>query len=76
MGVIGGLLGVLWKMFAGDLYLSLAALAAVAVVGIALRLGELPAREAPYVLAAIILVVLATAINLALAKETRKRTFK
>ena len=73
MEVISELGATLWKMFAADLFLTLGALATVAGVAGLLRLAILPARQAPFVLAAVILGVLVTAINLAMVKEIRRR---
>jgi hypothetical protein len=74
MEVIGELGATLWKMFAADLFLTLGALATVAGLGLLLHFGILPVRQAPFVLAAIILGVLVTAISLAMVREIRKRT--
>ena len=74
MDVIRALGAALWKMFAADLFLTLGALATVIGLGLLLRIGAMPVRQAPYVLAAVILGVLVTAVTLAMFREIHKRT--
>ncbi|HEY7852468.1 MAG TPA: hypothetical protein VIB82_05790 [Caulobacteraceae bacterium] len=74
MDVIRALGAELWKMFAADLFLTLGALATVIGLGLLLHFGALPARQAPFVLAAIILGILVTAVNIAMIREILKRT--
>jgi hypothetical protein len=74
MDVIRALGATLWKMFVADLFLTLGALATVIGLGLLLRLGALPVRQAPFVLAAVILGVLVTATNMAMIREIHKRT--
>ena len=74
MDVIRALGAELWKMFAADLFLTLGALATVSGLGLLLHWGLLPVRQAPFVLAAVILAILITAINLAMVREIVKRT--
>ncbi|HEY1447867.1 MAG TPA: hypothetical protein VGF33_04980 [Caulobacteraceae bacterium] len=76
MDVIRALGAELWKMFAGDLFLTLGALATV--LGLALLLGAraLPADDAPYLLTAVILGVLVTAVGLSTTKEIKRKSVK
>ena len=74
MDVIRALGATLWKMFAADLFLTLSALGTVVGLGLLLHVGALPVRQAPFVLAAVILGVLVTAVNLAMIREILKRT--
>ena len=76
MDVIRALGAELWKMFAGDLYLTLGTLAAV--LGLALLLGAhaLPAADAPYLLTAIVFGVFVAAVGLSATKEIRRKSDK
>jgi hypothetical protein len=73
MDVIRALGAELWKMFAGDLFLTLATLAAV--LGLALLMGvqALPAFDTPFVLAGAILAVFVFAVSLSSSKEIKKK---
>jgi hypothetical protein len=73
MDVIRALGAELWKMFAGDLFLTLATLAAV--LGLALLLGAriASAVDAPFMLAGVILAIFVAAVGLSTSKELRKK---
>ena len=74
MDVINAFLATLWKMFAGDLPLSIGALVVVAAAGISVRSGFLPADSAPILLAVAILIVLAAAVIHSVNREIKGRT--
>jgi hypothetical protein len=74
LGVIGELGATLWKMFAGDLPLSAAILAIVALVVVAARTGLLPAPLASLLLGFLVLAAFAAAVGLAITREISKRT--
>jgi hypothetical protein len=73
MDVIRALGAELWKMFAGDLFLTLGTLATV--FGLALLLGAhlAPATDVPYLLAAIIVGVFVVAVAMSTAREMKKK---
>jgi multisubunit Na+/H+ antiporter MnhC subunit len=64
----------LWKMFAGDLFLTLGTLATVAGVALLLRAHATPAPETPYLLAAIVVGVFVAAVVLSTAKEIKRKS--
>ena len=74
MDVIRALGAELWKMFAGDLFLTLGTLATV--LGLALLLGAhlTPATDAPYLLAAIIVGVFVVAVGMSMAREIKRKS--
>lgn len=73
MDVIRSLGAELWKMFVADLFLTLGALGTVLGLGLLLRLGVIAQDQAPYALAAVILVVLSAAVGFSVVRETKKK---
>jgi hypothetical protein len=76
MDVIRALGAEIWKMFAGDLYLTLGTLAGVLALALLLGVRAMPAADAPYLLTAIIFGVFVTAVGLSTAKEIRRKSDK
>jgi flagellar motor component MotA len=76
MDVIRALGAELWKMFVGDLFLTLGTLATV--LGLVLLLGAhlAPAADAPYLLAAIIVGVFVAAVAMSTAREMKRKSDK
>jgi len=74
MDVIRALGAELWKMFAGDLFLTLGTLATV--FGLALLLGArvAPATEAPYLLTATIVGVFVAAVSMSATREIKRKS--
>lgn len=62
MDVLKALADEIRKMFAADLWLSLAAVATVALVAAGLRSGVVPSTWAPFILGAGVMVALATGV--------------
>lgn len=74
MDVIRALGAELWKMFAGDLFLTLGTL--TTVFGLALLLGAhgVPSTDAPYLLTAIIVGVFVAAVAMSTAREIKRKS--
>jgi hypothetical protein len=76
MDVIRALGATLWKMFVGDLVLTLGALAAVLGLALLLAARAVPASDAPYLLTVVILGVLVTAVGLSTTREIKRKSDK
>jgi hypothetical protein len=74
MDVIRALGAELWKMFAGDLFLTLATLAAVFALAVLLGARVAPAADAPFVLTVVILAVFAAAVGFSTSKEIKRKS--
>ena len=74
MDVIRALGAELWKMFAGDLFLTLGTLATVFGVALLLRATAATAAEAPYLLAAIIVGVFVVAVGMSMTREIKRKS--
>jgi hypothetical protein len=74
MDVIRALGAELWKMFAGDLFLTLGTL--TTVFGLALLLGAhvTPPADAPYLLAATIVGVFVVAVAMSTVREIKRKS--
>ena len=76
MDVIRALGATLWKMFVGDLFLTLGALASVLGVAVLLAVRAVPVSNAPYLLTVVVLAVLVTAVSLSATREIKRKSGK
>jgi hypothetical protein len=76
MHVIRALGETLWKMFVGDLFLTLGTLGAMLGLAVLLIAHALPVADAPYLLTAVIFAVFVTAVSLSTAREIKRKSNK
>ncbi|HEY2483061.1 MAG TPA: hypothetical protein VGI30_12825 [Caulobacteraceae bacterium] len=74
MDLIRALGAELWKMFAGDLFLTVATLATVLGLALLLTTRAAPAADAPFVLAGVIMAVFTAAVGLSTSKEIKRKS--